>query len=99
MFIAEEDVARRKPNLDGFQLVAQNLGNSVTALIVFDDSPSGLEAGRRAGCRMIAITATLKETLLEPKEWIEDFCAIQIEYDGVTRVFVLTVSSERPLDI
>jgi sugar-phosphatase len=68
MLIAEEDVARRKPNPDGFQLAAQNLGKSVTASIVFEDSPSGLEAGRRAGCRTIAITATLKATLLEPPD-------------------------------
>ena len=89
MLIAEEDVARRKPNPDGFQLAAQNLGKSVTASIVFEDSPSGLPC-------TIAITNTLRATPPEPPEWTEGFRAVRIEYDGVTKELVLTVSSERP---
>jgi len=95
VLIAAEDVERGKPNPDGFQLAAQKLSRSATASIIFEDSPSGLDAGRRAGCRTIAITAALKTTPPEPQEWIKDYRAVQIEYDNHTEELVLTISSER----
>ena len=67
VLIAAEDVKHGKPNPDGFQLAAEKLGKSATASIVFEDSSSGLDAGRRAGCRTIAITAALKAATLEPQ--------------------------------
>ena len=93
--IAAEDVKRGKPYPNGFQLAAEKIGKSATAPIVFEDSPSGLDAGRRAGCRTIAITAALKTTPPEPQEWIKDYRAVQIEYDNHTEELVLTISSER----
>lgn len=60
-----------------------------TASILFEDSPSGLPC-------TIAITNTLRATPPEPPEWTEGFRAVRIEYDGVTKELVLTVSSERP---
>ena len=55
VLIAAEDVKRGKPNPDGFQLAAEKLGKSATASILFEGSPSGLNAGQRAGCRTIAV--------------------------------------------
>ncbi len=95
MLIAAEDVKRVKPNPNGFQLAAEKIGKSATASIIFEDSPSGLAAGRRAGCRTIAITAALKAAPPEPQEWIKDFRAVQIEYDSLTDELILTISSER----
>lgn len=95
MLIAAEDVKRGKPYPSGFQLAAEKIGKSATAPIVFEDSPSGLDAGRRAGCRTIAITAALKAAPPEPQEWIKDFRAVQIEYDSLTDELILTISSER----
>ena len=95
VLIAAEDVKRGKPNPDGFQLAAEKLGKSATASIVFEDSPSGLDAGQRAGCRTIAIAAALKAAPPEPQEWIKDFRAVQIEYDSLADDHILTTSSER----
>lgn len=96
VLIAAEDVERGKPNPDGFRLATQNLGKTATASIVFEDSPNGLEAGHRAGCRTIAITAALKAPPPGPQEWIEDFRTVRIEYDGVAKELVLAISSESP---
>ena len=51
LLIAAEDVKHGKPNPGGFQLAAEKLGKFATASIVFENSPSGLDAGQRAGCR------------------------------------------------
>jgi sugar-phosphatase len=68
VLITAEDVKRGKPNPDGFQLAAEKLSKSATASIVFEDSPSGLDAGQRAGCRTTAITAAVKAAPPEPQE-------------------------------
>ena len=68
VLITAEDVKRGKPNPDGFQLAAEKLSKSATASIVFEDSPSGLDAGQRAGCRTISITAAVKAAPPEPQE-------------------------------
>ena len=96
VLIAAEDVERGKPNPDGYQLATQTLGKSAAASIVFEDSPSGLEAGRRAGCRTIAIAAALKAPPPEPQEWIEDFRTVRIEYDGDAEELALSISSGLP---
>ena len=98
VLIAAEDVKRGKPNPDGFQLAAEKLGKAATASIVFEDSPSGFDAGQRAGCRNIAITAAMKAAPpepQEPQEWIKNFRAVQIESDSLADVLILTISSER----
>ena len=68
VLITAEDVKRGKPNPDGFQLAAEKLSKSATASIVFEDSPSGFDAGQRAGCRTISITAAVKAAPPEPQE-------------------------------
>jgi HAD superfamily hydrolase (TIGR01509 family) len=54
-----EDVEHGKPDPEGFVLAARQLGLSDPAdlrrVVVFEDSAAGVEAGRRAGARTVAV--------------------------------------------
>lgn len=50
---AGDEVARSKPEPDIFLLAARRLGVDPADCTVIEDAPSGVEAARRAGCRVI----------------------------------------------
>ena len=53
-----EDMGRSKPHPDGYLRAAERLGVSPTRCVVFEDSFSGLEAGRRAGGAVVGLATT-----------------------------------------
>ena len=58
-FISREDVEKRKPDPAAFLLAAKRLGLKPSECIVFEDSPYGVEAARRAGMKCVALTTSL----------------------------------------
>jgi len=50
-----EDVARVKPEPDLFLLAAARLGVPPAACVVFEDSPNGIRAAKRAGMACVAV--------------------------------------------
>ncbi|MDE6310420.1 MAG: HAD family phosphatase [Muribaculaceae bacterium] len=69
------DVTRSKPDPEGYRLAAERIGIPVGRCCVFEDSLSGLKAGRSAGARVVALATTLPRTALEGKadRIIDDF--------------------------
>jgi HAD superfamily hydrolase (TIGR01509 family) len=59
VIVGAADVARGKPNPDGFLLAAERCGVAPQGCIVFEDAPLGVEAARRAGMRCVVLTTTL----------------------------------------
>lgn len=59
VIVGAADVARGKPEPDGFLLAAQRCGADPKDCIVFEDAPLGVEAARRAGMRCVVLTTTL----------------------------------------
>ncbi|WCT11485.1 HAD family hydrolase [Mucilaginibacter jinjuensis] len=57
VIISAEDVAISKPNPDVFLKAAEALGIAPENCVVFEDSPKGIEAARRAGMKAVAITS------------------------------------------
>jgi beta-phosphoglucomutase len=57
VIIGAEDVAISKPNPDVFSKAAEALGIAPENCVVFEDSPKGIEAARRAGMKAVAITS------------------------------------------
>jgi beta-phosphoglucomutase family hydrolase len=55
--VGAEDVQHGKPHPQVFQLAAQKLGVPSEACLVFEDSPVGAEAARRAGMSCIVVNA------------------------------------------
>jgi HAD superfamily hydrolase (TIGR01509 family) len=55
--VAAEDVARSKPAPDGYHKAIGLLGLTAGECLVVEDSPAGIEAGRAAGCLVVAVRA------------------------------------------
>lgn len=66
VLVTDEDVQVSKPNPQGYLAAAVGLGLEPSECVVCEDSLAGLEAGRRAGCRVVGITGTVDTALLAP---------------------------------
>jgi HAD superfamily hydrolase (TIGR01509 family) len=71
--ITGSEVTRKKPHPDIFLLAAEKLGVAPTECLVVEDAPSGLQAGRAAGCGCLGITSTFDAATLRAAgaQWIE----------------------------
>jgi HAD superfamily hydrolase (TIGR01509 family) len=59
--VTAEDVTRGKPAPDMFLLAAERMGVSAADCVVFEDSPLGIEAARRAGMASILVRSASLE--------------------------------------
>ena len=79
--VSAKDVRLGKPDPEIYQLAAAQLGIPPERCIVFEDSRSGIEAARRAGMKVVAITTSLDANELnrDPTviQVIEDYTAIR----------------------
>lgn len=57
-FVSAEEVAHGKPFPDIFIAAAEHLGFAPHECIVIEDAPSGIEAGKAAGCFVVALETT-----------------------------------------
>lgn len=73
--LTAEDARRSKPAPDCYLAAAERLGADISNCIVFEDSPSGLAAGRASGAFVIGVCTSLEATEIEPlcDMYIEDF--------------------------
>jgi sugar-phosphatase len=58
LLITGDDVGSGKPDPAPYLLAASRLGPPPEACVVVEDAPAGVEAGKRAGMRVVAIAAT-----------------------------------------
>ena len=56
--VGSEDIPRGKPAPDGYLLGAKRLGVAPGACLVVEDTPPGIQAGKGAGARVLAVTTT-----------------------------------------
>ena len=64
--VTAEDVRQGKPAPEPYLVGAQRLGVAAERCVVIEDAPAGVEAGKKAGMRVIGIAAThQREVLLE----------------------------------
>lgn len=57
--LTAEDFSESKPSPDGYLKAAAALGVAIERCVVFEDSRNGLEAGRRAGMKVVGLATTL----------------------------------------
>lgn len=62
--ITFDDVSMGKPDPEGFCKAAARLAVSPERCLVVEDTPAGLEAGRRAGCLTLAVAGTYPADML-----------------------------------
>lgn len=58
VLVTAADVARGKPDPEGYRLGAARLGAPPERCVVFEDAPAGLAAARAAGARSVAVATT-----------------------------------------
>ena len=70
-----EEIQRGKPSPDIFLLTAEKMGVDPNECLVFEDSPSGVEAAKAAGMKVIGIyrNKKQKDTLGEADLTVPDF--------------------------
>ncbi|KAI9781474.1 MAG: hypothetical protein M1816_002361 [Peltula sp. TS41687] len=57
--VVAEDVEKGKPDPSGYILARSKLGLSPEApTLVVEDAPAGIQAGKAAGCKVVAVTTT-----------------------------------------
>lgn len=77
--VTAENVVRGKPDPEGYLLAARLLGTTAEQCLVFEDAPAGLEAGQRAGCDVVAITAARPLPFTASCPAVRDYTQLQFE--------------------
>jgi len=79
LIVGEEDIAHSKPDPEIFALAAHRLGVHPHRCVVFEDSPSGVQAAVAAQMTCIAVTTGYRQSELPGASlWIQDFNAIDV---------------------
>jgi sugar-phosphatase len=88
ILVAAEDVSEGKPSPEGFLAAASKLGVHPSRCVVTEDTPAGIQAGRGAGCRVVALTTTFpKASLHDADVVVESLADLQIiEREGEIEV-------------
>ncbi len=83
------DVARGKPDPEGYQLAAQRLGAECRSCVALEDSPSGILAAQRAGMIVVAFTTTHREDLLgTPHATVPDARSIRVRQNSPSKIVI-----------
>ena len=82
--VAAESVERGKPDPQGFLMAAGQIGREAVDCMVFEDAPAGVEAGRRAGMRVVALETTHPGVTFEASLQVPDFrwLTVRMREDG-----------------
>lgn len=70
VIITFDDVKRGKPSPEGYLLAAKQLAVKPTHCLVFEDTPFGIAAAKKAGMTVVALTTTHNENELQNADQI-----------------------------
>ena len=90
VLVSADDVARGKPDPEGFLMAASRLGVAAADCLVLEDAPAGLAAGQAAGARVLALTTTLTADELAPLPSVPDYRRVAARVEGGRVVLRLT---------
>lgn len=94
--VTAERVVNGKPHPEPFLAGAELLGFRPEACVVFEDSISGAQAGRAAGCTVVATTFTHEEALLDAAHYVvADVTGVTVEQRAGGLVLRLGQCSKR----
>jgi sugar-phosphatase len=75
--VTSDDIQRGKPDPEPYLRGAQILGLSATDCVVIEDAPAGIQSGKAAGSRVIALRTTASDSALRDAgaDWIVTDCS------------------------
>jgi beta-phosphoglucomutase family hydrolase len=78
--VSAEDVQRGKPDPDVFLKAALSIDRKPASCVVLEDAHVGIEAGRKAGCKVLAVATTHPvESLGQADAVVKDFRRISVK--------------------
>lgn len=88
--VTGEIVTNGKPDPEGYLLGAQRMNARPADCLVFEDAKAGIDAGRAAGARVIAIAGDHPEEIADGVDWITDLNALAFDgrHEGKVRLRV-----------
>jgi sugar-phosphatase len=89
VLITAEDVARGKPEPDGFLAAAARLGVDAADCLIFEDAPAGIKAAEASGADVMVITATHQHPMETPHRGIPHYAALHVRAAGDGRLTVV----------
>lgn len=79
VILGEEDVKKGKPDPEIYLETAKLLNIKPNSCLVFEDSPAGLQSGKDAGMKVVALTTShSKEELLDADLIVENFSKLDL---------------------
>ncbi|GAA1907513.1 HAD-IA family hydrolase [Streptantibioticus ferralitis] len=82
LLVSAGDIRRGKPDPEPFLLAAEKLGYLPGRCTVFEDAPAGLQAGRAAGMRTVALTTTHDRSELDADLLVKDLSQVSAQVDA-----------------
>jgi mannitol-1-/sugar-/sorbitol-6-phosphatase len=92
VFITAEDVSIGKPDPAPYSAAAARLGLEGAECLAIEDAPAGVESGKRAGCRTLALLTTHERRDLDADIFAPNLTAVRV--DGHERGFTVQVQDE-----
>jgi sugar-phosphatase len=91
--ISADDVERGKPDPEPYRRGAELLGFRTEDCLVVEDAPSGVGAGKAAGCRVLGVLGTHSAAELGGADWVVgslEGLALRVGTDGLELRFLPT---------
>ncbi|KAL5534512.1 hypothetical protein ACEPAG_975 [Sanghuangporus baumii] len=96
--VTSEDVERGKPHPDPYLKAAERCGVSPESCLVIEDAPSGLNSGRSAGCKTLAVcTSHSKQSILAkttPDYIVKDLTKVSFKWTNGKLEFTVDDSEQ-----
>jgi sugar-phosphatase len=76
--VTASDIQRGKPDPEPYRRGAQALGISPAHCLVIEDAPAGIQSGKAAGARVLALRTTAEDSALlqAGADWIVNDCSV-----------------------
>ncbi|HET6345729.1 MAG TPA: HAD-IA family hydrolase [Myxococcota bacterium] len=91
--VTAEQVRRGKPDPEGYLLAATHLGCAPARCLVVEDTRAGLEAGERAGMRVLGVTTTFSADVLRVAHVVPHFEDVAVRGDDSLSLHLAAVTS------
>lgn len=79
-------ITKSKPDPEGYNKAAQELGCIPEKCVVFEDSLQGVKAGNSSGAYVVGITGTIPEETLQPFSHCVVDTLLDFDLDGVIKI-------------
>jgi mannitol-1-/sugar-/sorbitol-6-phosphatase len=96
--VSADEVTRGKPDPEPYLKGAERLGFAAHECLVFEDTPAGISAAKRAGMRAIGLTTTYAENVLIAADaTVTSFADVAVAVNGVLMSVRITRPAARML--